>query len=74
MSISVCLECGAYDSHVSNGDCGGCNECHSIEQGFIWVDDFLHYDGLVVDEDGYLYHEGYEIDGEIGCEYIGEIK
>jgi hypothetical protein len=70
---SVCLVCGMYDSAVSSGDCDGCNECYSIEQGFLYIttheDDNDKTNSLVVDENGNVYREGKELDEPIASEY-----
>lgn len=55
---SICKVCHAPDTYTSNGDCDGCNECGSIEQGFWFVDDFDNGNfGLLVTEDGDLLNE-----------------
>lgn len=68
MSASVCLVCGEYDS-VVYANATGCRECYSIEQGFIYIDDFKGHSGIVIDENGNIYLEGYELEGSIGCEW-----
>jgi hypothetical protein len=36
---TYCLTCGALDSHISNGDNGGCQECYDTES-IVWEDDY----------------------------------
>lgn len=46
-TIMVCDACGSEDSIVSNGDCGGCTECYSIE----------NYSSRYLGKDGNLYKD-----------------
>lgn len=44
-TILICTSCGSEDSIVSNGDCGGCTECYSIE----------NYETAYIGNDGEVY-------------------
>jgi len=44
--ISVCKVCGMSDSQRNTDDAQYCNECYSVEQGFIYTADFMP--GIVV--------------------------
>ncbi len=61
---SVCKVCDVSDTY-QNDDVEWCNECYSIEQGFIHVADFML--GIVVDEHGQLHNE-HDIGVIIGSE------
>lgn len=41
--MTLCRTCGALDSHISNGDNGGCRECYDTEN-IIWESDFSEED------------------------------
>lgn len=30
-SVLRCLACGESDTYTTNGDCGWCSECHTVE-------------------------------------------
>lgn len=65
----ICSICGMPDSLVQTEDVHYCNECNAIEQKFIFVDRVQGLPkNLVVDEEGFIYHENEEISqGIIGC-------
>lgn len=66
---SICKVCGMVDTKRESYDGAEfCNDCYSVEQGFIMVEEFEGFDNLVVDEDGLIYVDGEEYDGPIACE------
>ena len=36
---SICLDCGEIDTYTTNGDCGWCSECRTVEGNFRWEDE-----------------------------------
>lgn len=52
--FTICNVCKMEDSLISNGDCSGCGECGSVEQGFLFVNE---EQGFLVDEDGFILDE-----------------
>ena len=86
----ICLICGALDSCVGNGDAEGCNECYSIEQGFLVVYDWSWdpvnksygvnksnldlNNNYCVDEDNNIYLQDHELDGPIGTALDGPLR
>lgn len=78
MYYPICKVCGAFDSSYNNGDCGGCTECYSIEQGFLHVRepsdnenkelwDFLGKRDFLIDEDDHIYLDDDDLDEPIAC-------
>ena len=66
--IPICKMCGMCETKSGGYDGPGfCNDCYSVEQGFLYVNDFGN--GLVIDEDGLIYEESAELDGPIACEW-----
>lgn len=55
-----CKMCGFLDTKIGNGDCDGCSECYSIEQGFYYISDHDSIEDLCVDEDGNLWDQDCE--------------
>ena len=37
--VPTCLTCGEVDTYKSNGDCGWCSECHTVEGDWDWGDE-----------------------------------
>lgn len=51
--FTICKICGMQESMTHTGDIDYCNECHSVEQGFDWVEE--NEDGILVTEEGEVY-------------------
>lgn len=65
---SICKVCGFPDTRIESfHGTEGCNECYSVEQGFLYVQAWEHDSNLSIDEDGMLYVESEEYDGAVAC-------
>jgi len=63
MSFSVCLVCGDEDSYRATEDCHFCQTCYSVEQDFLWLEQYGP--DFTIDENGNIYNVGLEFDGPI---------
>lgn len=66
--FSVCKVCGFEETANGNGDVEWCDECFSVEQGFLYLEEYDHCTNCTIsgnncttiyaDEDGLLYEDG----------------